>query len=722
MGLVQAEAGNAQGAEDEDVGAPIARIGSTKHEGILTTKEVRVRHRGRFEIAALNYFRDAHDWNPSRGEVGYLPMSREDCLARGIETPDVILVSGDAYVDHPSFACAILGRVLEAAGYSVALICQPDWTKVDDFRRLGRPRLFFGVSAGNTDSMINHYTANKLPRSDDAYSPGGKSGRRPDRAAAVYAQRCREAFPGVTVVAGGVESSLRRLAHYDYWSDTVKPSSLVSSKADLVVFGMGERAILEIAAALDAGRGVKEVRGLRGTAYMLGAKEELPAFDEAMRCDSTPDDDTRVLPSLEEVKGDPKAFALATRFVHHESNPFNSRRLVQAHGDRRVVQNPPSFPLSMEEMDTIYDLPYRRGAHPSYGEQRIPAWETIKNSISVMRGCFGGCTFCSITAHQGRIIQSRSKESIMKEVDSLEGSEGYTGIISDIGGPTANMYQMRCTRPEIEAKCRRLSCVHPTVCKLLGTDHGPLKEVMRETRERDHVRKAFVASGIRTDLARLDPEYMREVAQHHVGGTLKVAPEHASPDVLQAMKKPPIDDFDEFVEVFFEASAAVGKRQALVPYFIASHPGSGIEEMIELALYLKKSGFRPDAVQDFIPAPMDLATAMYYTGLDPWTLRPVKVARKLRDRRAQRALLQFFKPENWFAVREALTAAGRGDLIGHGPECLIPSRPPKEALEQRRREAQTRLQEDAPGGSSTGYRPHRRGWRKSGQKRRRGKQ
>lgn len=636
----------------------------------------------------------------------FLPLTRADMDQRGWDEVDIVFVSGDAYVDHPSFAAAILGRALEAAGFRVAILSQPDWKKVDDFRRFGRPRLFFGVSAGNMDSMINHYTANRKPRSDDAYSPGGRSGRRPDRATNVYAQRCREAFPGSLVIAGGVEASLRRVAHYDYWSDTVRPSILVSSKADLVGFGMGESVIVEMARRLANGENVRDLRDMRGVAYLLGKSEEVPAFPESMKGPGTPDDHTVDLPSFEETKADKRAFAMASRLAHRESNPMNARRLVQAHGDRRVVQNPPSLPLDTDGMDAIYDLPYTRAAHPAH-EGKVPAWEAIKNSVTIMRGCFGGCTFCSITAHQGRIIQSRSRESILKEIDGLENRPGFTGVVSDIGGPTANMYEMRCSRPEVEAKCRRLSCVHPTVCKMLGTSHENLKGLMKEARERPHIKRIFVASGIRTDLAQRDPEYVEELARHHVGGTLKVAPEHVHPEVLKKMKKPTIEDFDGFVDAFHAASAKAGKRQFIVPYFIASHPGSGVEEMIDLAIYLKKNGHRPDAVQDFIPSPMDLAATMYHTGLDPLSMEPVKIARSMRDRKMQRALLQFFKPENWFEVRRALVESGREDLIGDHPEALIAARPPREAVAARRKGAGAAMER-----RSEGYRPHRKGWKK----------
>ncbi len=622
----------------------------------------------------------------SSAESAFLPMTVEEVHQHGFDEVDVVFVTGDAYVDHPSFAMAILGRVLEAHGFRVAILSQPDWQSAREFARFGRPRLLFAVSAGNMDSMINHYTANRRPRSDDAYSPGGRAGTRPDRATAVYAQRCREAFPGVPIIIGGVEASLRRFAHYDYWSDTVRPSMLVSSKADLLVYGMGEDLIVDVARRLRAGEDVRQLRDLRGTAFLLGKNEILPPFAPALRHAGTPEDDTRVIAPFESVKADKVEFARANWQVHHESNPFNGRRIVQSHGDRLLVQNPPSLPISTRQMDAIYDLPYQRRAHPSYGE-KIPAEEMMRTSVTLMRGCFGGCTFCSITTHQGRIIQSRSKESVLKEIRGLEGTKGYKGVVSDIGGPTANMYQMRCTRPEVEAKCRRLSCVFPTICKLLGTEHGPLIELMKEARAQPGVRQVNVASGVRMDLARRSPEYLDELVAHHVGGHLKVAPEHVSDEVLRRMKKPPMSDFQEFAGEFQAASRRAGKEQYLVPYFIASHPGSDLDAMIELAVYLKKNGFRPRQVQDFIPSPLDLATAMYHTGLDPQTLEPVKVAKHLRDRRMQRALMQFFKPENYFEVRKALELAGRTDLVGEHQDALIPSRAPKEALEARRERA-----------------------------------
>jgi uncharacterized radical SAM protein YgiQ len=615
-----------------------------------------------------------------------LPTTREEMRSRGWDAVDVVLVSGDAYVDHPSFANGLIGRLLEAAGFRVAVLAQPDWHSCEPWRQFGRPRLFFGISAGNMDSMINHYTANRKVRNDDAYSPDGRIGRRPDRATLAYCQRSREAFAGVPVIAGGVEASLRRIAHYDYWSDTVRRSILLDAKADLVVFGMGERTVLEIARGLDAGRSVKELRDLRGVAYRLGASEPPPTGEGTLD-----------LPAYEAVAADPLAFCEMTRIAHLETNPHNARRLVQRHGREAVVINPPALPLEQDEMDEVYGLPFTRRPHPSYGSARIPAFEVVETSVQIMRGCFGGCTFCSITAHEGRIIQSRSQESIITEIKLLAAQPGFKGTVSDIGGPTANMYQMRCTRPEVEAKCRRLSCVHPTICKLLGTDHGPLREVMREARTVEGVKRVLVASGVRMDLARRDPAYLQELAEHHVGGHLKVAPEHTDPEVLSLMKKPSADDFVEFDKEFKAASRRVGKKQYTVPYFIASHPGSGVDEMIELALFLKRNGYKPDQVQDFIPSPFDIAACMYHTGLDPMTRRPVQVTKGLKDRRMQRALLQFFKPENYFEVRRALEQAGRQDLIGSGCDCLIPERAPREALERKRREASRAFTEETSG-------------------------
>ena len=640
----------------------------------------------------------------------FAPTTAAEMGERGWDAIDVVFVTGDAYVDHPSFAMAILHRVLERAGFRVAMLSQPDWKTCEPWRQFGRPRLFFAVSAGNMDSMINHYTANKKVRNDDAYSPGGRIGLRPDRATLVYCQRAREAFPGVPVIAGGVEASLRRLAHYDYWSDTVKRSILLDAKADLLVYGMGEQNIVEIARRMAAGKTVKELRDLRGIAYAMGAKEsdELKAQGSL----SLGFDSAELIPSFEQVRDDKLAFAEATRIIHHNTNPFNAAALVQFHDRQAVVQTPPALPLSQGEIDAVYDLPYTRRPHPSYAEP-VPAHEMIKDSVTIMRGCFGGCTFCSITAHQGRIIQSRSKESVVREVQKLAADPEFKGVISDVGGATANMYQMRCTRPEVEARCRRLSCVHPSICKLLGTDHGPVVELLKNVREQDGIRKVFVSSGIRMDLAQLSPEYVTELATHHTGGRLKVAPEHTSPKVLGLMKKPPIDNFGVFADQYRAASAEAGKpRQQIVPYFIASHPGCDLAEMIDLALYLKRNGYRPDQVQDFIPAPFDIATCMYYTGIDPFTKKPVGAAKGMRDRRMQRALMQFFKPENYFTVREALIEAKRTDLIVDGCDCLIPANPPKEAIEARRRQANRAVEGDhyhTVANPATGEKPGERG-------------
>ncbi len=681
-------------------------------------------------------------WN-ERFAAPLAPTSGAEMRARGWDAVDVVFVSGDAYVDHPSFAAALLTRVLEAEGFRVAVLPQPDWRSCEPWRQFGRPRLFFAVSAGNMDSLINHYTANKKVRNDDAYSPGGRIGLRPDRATLPYCHRAREAFPGVPVIAGGVEASLRRLAHYDYWSDTVRRAILLDCKADLLAYGMGETMIVEIARRLAAGQTMRDLRDMRGVSYVLGAREaaatvsrdaERSTGDEALRSASRLTEEAIVLPTYEQVRSDKFAFAEATRVIHINTNPHNAKTLVQFHDREAVVVNPPCLPLSQAEMDRVYDLPYTRRPHPSYTEP-IPAHEMIKDSVTIMRGCFGGCTFCSITAHQGRIIQSRSQESVLKEVRKMAADPEFSGVVSDVGGPTANMYEMTCTRPEVEAKCKRLSCVHPTICKLLGTDHGPLVDLLRRARTEPGIRKVLVASGMRMDLAQRSPEYMRELAEHHVGGHLKVAPEHTDSHVLGLMKKPDSNDFQGFAEEFNKASREGGKpKQYLVPYYISSHPGSDLHAMIDLALFLKRNGYRPDQVQDFIPAPFDIATCMYYTGIDPFTKEEVYIARNLRDRKLQRALLQFFKPENYFEVRKALEQAGRTDLIGGGCDALIPAQPTKEALAARRERANDAVRGDhyhsvanpakgEPAGErglpSKGYRPGRKTARRQDERRER---
>ncbi len=643
---------------------------------------------------------------PPRASQQPLPMTMEEARARGWDEIDVVFVTGDAYIDHPSFAMAILGRVLEANGFRVGMVAQPDWRSCEAWRTFGRPRLFFAVSAGNMDSMINHYTANRKVRNDDAYSPGGRIGLRPDRATLAYCQRAREAYKGVPIIAGGVEASLRRLAHYDYWSDTVRRSILLDAKADLVVYGMGESAIVDIARRMQSGQTLQQLRDMRGVAYTLGAMEA-----DAFRDQSAIDGPSVVLPSHEDVKTDKHKFAEATRRIHLETNAYNAKTLVQWHDRQVVVCTPPPLPESQRSMDFFYDLPYTRKPHPRYKEP-IPAFQVVKDSVTIMRGCFGGCTYCSITTHQGRIIQSRSKESILREVRTLGERQESTGIISDIGGPTANMYEMRCQRPEIEAICRRLSCVYPVICPLLGTDHDALIDVMREARQQKGIRKVLVASGVRMDLARLSPEYMQELASHHVGGHLKVAQEHSDSTTLVSMKRPAPGTFQDFDRQFQEQSKEAGKEQYLVPYFISAHPGCDLGGMIDLAVFLKRNGYRPEQVQDFIPAPFDIAACMYHTGLDPMTMKPVFVAKGLRDRKLQRALMQFFKPDNYFSVRKALLEAGRADLIGDGCDCLIAAHPPKEAIDARR----TRAAHEARDGDyvhsrarmpGPGYRPKR---------------
>jgi uncharacterized radical SAM protein YgiQ len=604
----------------------------------------------------------------------FLPTTREDLRRRGWDQLDIIIVSGDAYVDHAAFGAALIGRFLEQRGFRVGILAQPDWHSADPFRALGRPRLFFGVTAGNLDSMLNRLTAQKKNRGEDQYSPGGRTNARPDRASIVYAQRCREAFPDVPIVLGGIEASLRRIAHFDYWSETVRRSILVDAKADLLIFGMGERPVWEVARRLAAGESIRDLHDIRGTAYIAGRQET--ALLEAAESEYVGDGRPVVLPSYEEVAADKRAYAWMARLFHHETNPFNARPLVQRHGDRSVYYNPPALPLADGaegdvSMDQLYDLPFNRVPHPSYGE-RIPAYETVKHSIVLMRGCFGGCTFCSITEHEGRVIQSRSAESVLREVRALRRMDDFRGTISDLGGPTANMYKMKCRTEEIESSCRRLSCVHPEICPNLETDHGPLVELMKAVRRAEGVKHVFIASGVRYDLAERSPAYVEELARHHVGGQLSTAPEHVSPRVLAKMKKPGIESYERFERMFACASEKAGKEQYDIPYFITGHPGSSLEDMVDLALWLKRSGRRPRQVQDFIPTPMSLAATMYWTGIDPLTLTPVYTATGLREKRLQKALVLYWDREQWPMVREALRAAKREDLIGYGKDCLVP--------------------------------------------------
>ncbi|MBS1169945.1 MAG: YgiQ family radical protein [Burkholderiaceae bacterium] len=664
----------------------------------------------------------------------FLPMSRAEMEQLGWEQCDVILVTGDAYVDHPSFAMAIVGRFLEAQGFRVGIISQPDWHSAQDFRKLGKPRLYFGISAGNMDSMVNRYTADRKIRSDDAYTAGGEGNRRPDRAVVVYAQRAREAYPDANVVIGGIEASLRRIAHYDYWSDNVRRSVLPDSKADMLLFGNGERSLAELTHRLAAGEPIASIRDVRGSAFMVppgwkpghdwvetgsarldvpGKVEphpnpytDVPGYANACASEAADEPDevpVRVLtrderqaaqrdknaktvvrlPSFEQVKDDPVQYAHASRVFHLESNPHNARSLVQAHGTgagtRDVWLNPPPLPLSMEEMDRVYGLPFARAPHPAYGKAKIPAWEMIRFSITIMRGCFGGCTFCSITEHEGRIIQSRSEPSILREVEAVrDRTEGFTGVISDLGGPTANMYRLNCKEPEVQATCRRLSCVYPGICTNLDTDHSKLVSLYRKARELPGIKKILIGSGVRYDLAVRSPEYVKELVSHHVGGLLKIAPEHTEENVLSKMQKPGIGTYDTFRKMFEKFSREAGKEQYLVPYFIAAHPGTTDEDMVNLALWLKKNNFRLDQVQTFMPTPMAIATTMYHTRKNPLhrvgpDSEDVETPRKGQTRKLHKALLRYHDPENWTILREALRRMGRSDLIGNGPNCLVPA-------------------------------------------------
>jgi len=685
-------------------------------------------------------------WAHRFGTAPFLPMSREEMTQLGWDSCDIILVTGDAYVDHPSFGMAVIGRMLENQGFRVGIIAQPDWQSAEPFKALGKPNLFWGVTSGNMDSMINRYTADRKIRSDDAYTPGNVGGKRPDRAAIVYSQRCREAYPEVPIVLGGIEGSLRRIAHYDYWSDKVRRSIVVDSKCDLLLYGNAERAIVEVAHRLAAREDMQHITDVRGTAFVRrdtpegwfeidSTEVDTPGHVEAhinpymtvgeqakaqnASC-AKPNDPQPImweraptntdqlrgkgsfkvpprehtvlrLPSYEQVKADPVLYAHANRVLHLETNPGNARALVQAHGEggtaRDVWINPPPIPLTTAEMDHVFDLPYARGPHPSYadaqgshdGETKIPAWEMIRFSVNIMRGCFGGCTFCSITEHEGRIIQSRSEESIIHELEEIRDKvKGFTGVVSDLGGPTANMYRLGCRSPEIEAACRKPSCVYPGICQNLTTNHDPLIKIYRRARSLKGIKKVLIGSGLRYDLAVESPEYVKELVQHHVGGYLKIAPEHTEQGPLSKMMKPGIGTYDRFKTMFDKYSEEVGKKQFLIPYFIAAHPGTSDEDMMHLALWLKKNGFRADQVQTFYPSPMATATAMYHTLRNP--LRKithdserVDVVKGEKRRRLHKAFLRYHDPNNWPLLREALKAMGRADLIGNGKQHLIPS-------------------------------------------------
>ncbi|WP_428828325.1 YgiQ family radical SAM protein [Azonexus sp. IMCC34842] len=654
-------------------------------------------------------------------------MSRSEMDALGWDSCDIILITGDAYIDHPSFGMALIGRLLEGQGFRVGIICQPDWNSAADFKRLGKPNLYFGVTAGNMDSMVNRYTSDRKSRSDDAYTANAEPNKRPDRAVTVYAQRCREAFPGSNVVIGSIEASLRRIAHYDYWSDKVRRSVLPDSKADLLLFGNAERALVELTHRLAKGEKISDIRDLRGTAFMVPSgwvpDESWDAVDSTqvdtpgpliqhadpyameMPTDKTaaagqPGEHTvRIvskqerlaalrekrahtvvrLPSYEQVKDDPVLYAHASRTFHLESNPGNARALVQAHGERDVWLNPPPIPLTTEELDQVYELPYARRPHPSYGDAKIPAWEMIRFSVNIMRGCFGGCTFCSITEHEGRIIQSRSEDSVLREIEEMrDKTPGFTGIVSDLGGPTANMYHLKCKDEKIESACRRLSCVYPDICENLGTDHSQLISLYRKARSLKGVKKVLIGSGLRYDLAVRSPEYIKELVTHHVGGYLKIAPEHTEEGPLSKMMKPGMGAYDRFKQLFDRFSREAGKEQYLIPYFIAAHPGTGDEDMLNLALWLKKNNFRLDQVQTFLPTPMALATTMYHSERNPLKKvtrgsEQVHTVRNGRQRKLHKAFLRYHDPANWPLLRDALKEMGRADLIGNGKKQLIPA-------------------------------------------------
>ena len=659
-------------------------------------------------------------WAHRFGIARFFPTTRAEMDELGWESCDIILVTGDAYVDHPSFGMAIVGRLLEAQGFRVGIISQPDWHSAEPFGALGRPNLMFGVTAGNMDSMVNHYTSDRKIRSNDAYTAGGAAGARPDRAVLVYAQRCREAFGGVPIIIGGIEASLRRIAHYDYWSDKVRRSILVDAKADLLVYGNAERALVDIAHRLGKGESIADIRDVRGTAFIRRGLPADWAELDSTRIDRpgvvTPPADPYAmeqpadaacatgerpaplvqlrrrpvhdrartvvrLPAFETVKADPVLYAHASRVMHLETNPGNARALVQRHGDRDVWINPPPIPLTTQEIDALYELPYTRVPHPSYTDD-IPAYKMIRFSVMIMRGCFGGCTFCSITEHESRIIQNRSEASIIREIERIrDQTPGFTGVISDLGGPTADMYRLACKSRKIEAACRRPSCVYPEICDNLNTNHAPLIKLYRRARKLPGIKKILVASGLRYDLAIESPEYVKELATHHVGGYLKIAPEHTETGPLSKMMKPGMGTYDRFKQLFDRYSAQAGKEQYLIPYFIAAHPGTTDEDMLALALWLKRNNYRADQVQTFLPSPMATATTMYHTGKNALrSLRKaedVHVPRGLKIRRLHKAFLRYHDANNWPMLRDALRRMGREDLIGGGKHQLIPPWQPR---------------------------------------------
>lgn len=596
----------------------------------------------------------------------FLPVSKKDMIKMGIEVLDFIIVTGDAYIDHPSFGAAIIGRVLQSQGFTVGIIPQPDWKNVDSFKVLGRPRLGFLVNSGNIDSMVNHYTAAKKRRHEDLYSPGGKSGYRPDRAVIVYCSKVKEAYKDVPVIIGGIEASLRRFAHYDYWDDKVRRSILLDSKADLLVYGMGEKTIVEIANLLNYGMNIKNIRTTRGTVY--AAKEDELDIKDYVK-----------VSSFEDVAADKTAYAKSYKAEFSEQDPINGKTIIQKHGDRYIVQNPPQLPLSQKEMDAIYNLPYTRTFHPMYDNMGgIPAIKEVKFSITSHRGCFGGCSFCALNFHQGRIIQNRSKKSILDESVLLTTLDDFKGYIHDIGGPTANFRQKACKAQEKSGTCKTRQCLFPSPCKNLIVDHSEYLDILRSVRKLPKIKKVFIRSGIRYDYLIYDKNetFFKELCEYHVSGQLKVAPEHISKKVLKQMGKPDKKVYDMFVDKYVKINKSLGKKQYLVPYLMSSHPGSDIHAAIELALYIKEMGYMPEQVQDFYPTPGSVSTTMYYTGINPLTGEKVYVPRTQKEKNMQRALLQYSLPSNHRLVKEALISAGREDLIGSGKHCLIPHRPP----------------------------------------------
>ena len=671
---------------------------------------------------APNLFGYKKHWAQRFGTADELPMSMSEMEQLNWDSCDIILVTGDAYVDHPSFGMAVIGRVLEAQGFRVGIISQPDWTSAEDFKTLGRPNLFFGVTGGNMDSMVNRYTSDKKIRSNDAYTANGEGGKRPDRAVNVYSHRCREAYKNVPIIIGGIEASLRRIAHYDYWSDKVRKSVLMDSKADLLVYGNAERQIVEIAHRLATGEAISDLKGIRGTVHFV---KQIPGnwaekvstsldtpgvinppvdpYQEEPACDKKPSstETEKViqfsrkisnkqrshtvirLPDYESVTNDPVLYAHASRVMHGETNPGNARPLIQRHGSRQIWVNPPPVPLTTKEMDGVFDRPYSRLPHTQYGDANIPAFEMIQHSVNIMRGCFGGCTFCSITEHEGRIIQSRSEDSIIKEVEAIrDTSPNFTGHISDLGGPTANMYRLACKDKKIEESCRRLSCVFPGICPNLDTNHSSLIKLYRRARALPGIKKIFIASGLRYDLAVESPEYVKELVTHHVGGYLKIAPEHTEVGPLSKMMKPGMGTYDRFKEMFDKYSKEAGKEQYLIPYFIAAHPGTKDTDMLNLAIWLKQNGFRADQVQAFLPSPMSIATAMYHSGKNSLQkvsqkADDISIPKSVKQRRLHKAFLRYHDPKNWPILREALKKMGRADLIGNGKKHLIPSFQPK---------------------------------------------